>query len=90
MAITIVEENKRKLVTQKEVDEEYLGKFVLVDRMGVSERHDGGRIIAFGDLVKGIDSELFEYGQSLVPRIRTCIMSGLAERGGDLWISRDF
>ncbi|MDR0220120.1 MAG: hypothetical protein LBI54_01790 [Lachnospiraceae bacterium] len=90
MAITIVEENERKLVTEQDVDREYLGKFVLVDRTSVPETHNGGYVIAFGDLVKGIDRELFDYSQTLVPHIRAYIMSGLAERGGDLWISRDF
>jgi hypothetical protein len=85
MAITIVEENERKLVTEQDVDRDYLGKFVLVDRTNVSGGHDGGYIIAYGDLVKGVDDELFEYSQTLVPCIRAYIMSGLVERGGSLW-----
>jgi hypothetical protein len=90
MAITIVDEDKRELVTREDVDDKYLGKFVLVDRTNVDERHNGGYIIAFGELTEEVDRELFEYSQTLTPKIHPFIMSGLAERGGNIWISRDF
>lgn len=89
MAITIVDADKRTLVTEKDVDADYLGMFVLVDRTGVDEAHTGGYIVAYGDLTDAVNKELFAYSQTLAPKIRPCILSGLEERGGSIWISRD-
>ncbi|MCL2252986.1 MAG: hypothetical protein FWC09_00945 [Lachnospiraceae bacterium] len=89
MAITIIDNDKRVLLSEGEVDAQYLGKFVLVDIADVEENYDGGYLIAFGDLTEEVEKELFEYGQTLKPKVRPYIMSGIAERGGSLWISRN-
>jgi hypothetical protein len=89
MAITIIDVEKRVLLTEGEVDAQYQGHFVLVDRTGVDEKNSGGYLVAYGALTSEVDKELFEYGQSLLPNIKPYIMSGIAERGGSLWISRD-
>ena len=76
--IIIAEE--RKLMTEREIDKKYLGKWVLLDRTDIPPTHDGGYVVAYGDESDDVWNELCDLGQK-VCNGHPMIKFGLEVRG---------
>ena len=72
--------SERRLMTEREIDKEYLRKIVLLDRTGVPSSHSGGYAVAYGDTTDEDSEALSDLGQQLF-KGNFMIQVGLEERG---------
>jgi len=72
---------ERRLMTEREVDKEYLGKWVLLDRNGVPTEHSAGYPVAYGEDSKEVLLILEDIGRDEYNG-NAATQFGIAERGG--------
>ena len=77
--------NERRLMTEREVDQAYLGKWVLLDRNGVPAEHSAGYPVAYGDGFKEVWLALEEIGRREYNN-NALLQFGVAERGGIIFL----
>ena len=71
---------ERRLMTEREIDQEYLGKWVLCDRRNVPAGHSAGYPVAYGDSTEEVWEALEELGIKEYGG-KAMLQLGVAERG---------